>query len=313
MTTPRKSAARKAASGKKAVSKQEIGGATITHPEKVLFPDDGITKGELAAYYEAIAPLMLPHLSGRPITMERFPSGIGEEGFLHKNLTRGFPAWIERVETPKNDGTVNYLIVNDVRSLLWMTNQNTITPHVWISRVPDLHHPDLCLFDLDPSVDDPDMLRAAVLSVRDMLADLGLKSWVKTSGSKGFHVVVPLDRAAKMGQVARFAHAVGARLVQNDPDRLTQEFAKVDRGHRILVDTGRNGYSATFAAAYAVRPKPGAPVSAPCTWEEVERGDATPRAYTLRAMAARVAEAGDPWADMLDSAQSLQHAIEAIK
>ena len=117
----------------------------------MLFPDDGITKGELAAYYDAIAPLMLPHLRGRPITMERFPSGIGEEGFLHKNLTRGFPAWIERVETPKNDGTVNYLLVNDVRSLIWMTNQNTITPHVWISRVPDLYHPDICLFDLDPS------------------------------------------------------------------------------------------------------------------------------------------------------------------
>jgi bifunctional non-homologous end joining protein LigD len=285
----------------------------ITHPEKVLFPEDGITKGELAAYYEAIAPLMLPHLSGRPITMERFPSGIGAEGFLHKNLTRGFPAWIERVETPKNDGTVNYLLVNDVRSLLWMTNQNTITPHVWISRVPDLYHPDVCLFDLDPSIDDPDMLRAAVLAVRDFLTELGLKSWVKTSGSKGFHVIVPLDGKAKMGQVARFAHAVGALLVQKDPDHLTQEFAKVDRGHRILVDTGRNGYSATFAAAYAVRPKPGAPVSAPCTWEEVERGDASPRSFTLRTMAARVADAGDPWADLLENAQSLEHAIQAIK
>lgn len=284
----------------------------ITHPEKVLFPDDGITKGELAAYYEAIAPLMLPHLRGRPITMERFPSGIGEEGFLHKNLTRGFPAWIERVETPKHDGTVNYLIVNDVRSLLWMTNQNTITPHVWTSRVPDLQHPDICLFDLDPSIDDADMLRAAVLAVRDVLTKLGLKSWVKTSGSKGFHVFVPLDGKAKMGEVARFAHTVGALLVRNDPDRLTQEFAKVDRGHRILVDTGRNGYSATVAAAYAVRPKPGAPVSAPCTWEEVERGDASPRAFTLRTMAARVAEVGDLWADMLDSAQPLRKAIAAL-
>jgi bifunctional non-homologous end joining protein LigD len=297
---------------KKTVSKLEIAGTAITHPEKVLFPDDGITKGELAAYYEAIAPLMLPHLSGRPITMERFPSGIAEEGFLHKNLTRGFPAWIERVETPKNDGTVNYLIVNDVRSLLWMTNQNTITPHVWISRVPNLFYPDMCLFDLDPSIDDQDMLRTAALAVRDVLTRLGLKSWVKTSGSKGLHVIVPLDRSANMHQVAGFAHAVGALLVRRDPDRLTQEFAKVDRGHRILVDTGRNGYSATVAAAYAVRPKPGAPVSAPCTWEEVESGAASPRAFTLRAMAARVAEVGDPWADMLESAQSLRKAIATL-
>jgi bifunctional non-homologous end joining protein LigD len=309
-----------AAGGKKArpartrrdVSRLEMAGTAITHPEKVLFPDDGITKGELAAYYEAIAPLMLPHLRGRPVTMERFPSGIGEEGFLHKNLTRGFPAWIERVETPKNDGTVNYLIVNDVRSLIWMTNQNTITPHVWISRVPDLFHPDMCLFDLDPSEDNPDVLRAAVLAVRDFLADLGLKSWVKTSGSKGFHVIVPLDRTADMGEVARFAHAAGTLIVRNDPDHLTQEFSKADRGRRILVDTGRNGYSATVATAYAVRPKPGAPVSAPCTWEEVERGDAAPRSFTLRSMAARVAEVGDPWADMLKHGQSLRGAIDAI-
>ena len=242
---------------------------TLTHPDKILFPDDGITKRELAEYYEAIAPLMLPHLRGRPITMERFPSGIGEEGFLHKNLARGFPAWIERVETAKHDGKVNYLIVNDVRSLIWMTNQNTITPHVWISRVPNLFYPDICLVDLDPSIDDQDMLRAAVLEVRDVLAALGLKSWVKTSGSKGFHVVVPLDRSTNMHQVAGFAHAVGSLLVRNDPDRLTQEFSKADRGRRILVDTGRNGYSATVAAAYAVRPKPGAPVSAPCTWDEI--------------------------------------------
>src|SRR5262245_24559253 len=106
--------------------------AVITHPDKLMFPEDGITKGELAGYYEAVAPLMLPHLRGRPVTMERYPAGIGEEGFLHKNLTRGFPAWIERVETAKHDGTVNYLIVDDARSLIWMTNQNTITPHVWI-------------------------------------------------------------------------------------------------------------------------------------------------------------------------------------
>jgi bifunctional non-homologous end joining protein LigD len=316
VTAAKKTAARKSAASKetskKTVSRKELGGATITHPEKVLFPDDGITKGELAEYYDAIAPLMLPHLRGRPITMERFPSGIGEEGFLHKNLTRGFPAWIERVETPKNDGTVNYLLVNDARSLIWMTNQNTITPHVWTSRVPDLYHPDVCLFDLDPSIDDPDMLRAAAFAVRDFLTELRLKCWVKTSGSKGFHIVVPLDRKTNMGEVARFAHAVGAQLVRNDPDRLTQEFSKADRGHRILVDTGRNGYSATFAAAYAVRPKPGAPVSAPCTWEEIERGDASPRAFTLRGMAARVAEVGDPWADMLEHGQSLRGAIDKL-
>ena len=156
---------------------------------------------------------------------------------------------------------------------------------MWTSRAPQLHRPDICVFDLDPSEDDPDVLRAAALGLRDLLAELGLTSWVKTSGSKGFHIVVPLDGKSGFGEVARFAHAVGRLLVTRDPDHLTQEFAKVDRGGRILIDTGRNGYSATFAAPYAVRPKPGAPVSAPCTWDELERGNVGPRTFTLRAMA----------------------------
>jgi len=285
----------------------------ITHPDKVLFPDDGITKGELAAYYEAIAPSMLPHLRGRPVTMERFPQGIGEKGFLQKDVKKGFPEWLERAEVPKKGGTVHHAIVTDTRSLLWVVNQNTITPHVWTSRVPDLFHPDICVFDLDPSEDDPAALRAAALAVRDLLKDLGLPAWLKTSGSKGFHIVVPLDGQADFGDVSRFAHHVGAILVARDPDHLTQEFSKADRGSRILVDTGRNGYSATFAAAYAVRSKPGAPVSAPCTWEELERGDVHPRTFTLRTMSSRIASVGDLWSDLRRRKRSLRHAIERLQ
>jgi bifunctional non-homologous end joining protein LigD len=242
---------------------------------------------------------MLPHIRARPVTMERYPAGIDKKGFWQKDVSRGFPEWLERVEVPKKDGTVHHPLVTDVRSLLWIANQNTITPHVWVSRAPNLYYPDVCVFDLDPSHDDePDVLRAAALALRDLLNELGLPSWVKTSGSKGFHILVPLDAKSKMGDVARFAHAVGTLLVTRDPQHLTQEFSKADRGGRILVDTGRNGYSATFAAAYAVRAKAGAPVSAPCTWEEVERGEVGPRTFTLRTMAARVAAAGDPWSDM---------------
>ena len=270
----------------------------ISHPEKVLFPDDGITKGELALYYESIAPVMLPHLVGRPVTMERYHRGIGEKGFFQKSVTKGFPDWLERVEVPKKGGTVHHPIVRDVRGLLWLANQNCITPHVWASRVPDLLHPDVCIFDLDPSVDDPVQLRDAACAVRDLLAEIGLKSWVKTSGSKGFHIAVPLDGRADAGTVSGFAHAVGRVLVARHPDRLTLEFSKADRGDRIYVDTGRNHPPATFAAAYAVRARPGAPVSAPCTWEEVESGLVGPRTLTLRSMAARVAEVGDIWADL---------------
>jgi bifunctional non-homologous end joining protein LigD len=284
----------------------------ITHPEKVLFPDDAITKGELAAYYEAVAPLMVPHLRARPVTMERYPQGIGAKGFMQKDVAKGFPPWLERVEVPKKGGTVHHALVSDARSLLWLANQNCITPHVWPSRVPSLFQPDICVFDLDPSEEDPDVLRAAALAVRDLLRELDLPSWVKTSGSKGFHIAVPLDGQAGFEEVSSFAHAVGGVLVQRDWQHLTQEFAKKDRGGRIYVDTGRNGYSATFAAAYAVRAKPGAPVSAPCTWEEIERGAVGPRTFTLRTMADRVAVVGDLWSDMGRHARSLRRATARL-
>ena len=196
---------------------------------------------------------MVPHIRARPITMERFPAGIDKQGFIQKDVSKGFPAWLERVEVPKKDGTVHHPIVTDTRSLLWIANQNCITPHVWTTRAPDLYHPDICVFDLDPSEDDAGALRDAALRLRDMLEELGLPSWVKTSGSKGFHIAVPLDGKLETGDVAGFAHAVGTLLTVRDPKHLTQEFHKKDRGKRILIDTGRNGYSATFAAAYAVR------------------------------------------------------------
>jgi len=286
----------------------------ITHPEKVLFPDAGITKGELASYYETIAPVMLPHLRRRPITMERFHRGIGSPGFFQKDVIKGFPEWLERVEVPKHGGTVHHPIANNTRSLLWLANQNSITIHVWPSRTPNLYNPDICIFDLDPSKeDDVGTLVKAALNLRDLLSELGLPSWIKTSGSKGFHIAVPLDGKSDFGAVARFAHMVGKISVQRDPDNLTQEFSKVDRGGRILVDTGRNGYSATYAATYTVRAKPGAPVSAPCTWEELEKGNLGPRTFTLRTMAQRVSDVGDLWADLLKKKRSLKSPIERLQ
>src|ERR1051325_4810008 len=265
----------------------------ITHPEKILFPDDGITKGELASYYEMIAPVMLPHLRRRPITMERYHRGIGVAGFFQKEVSKGFAEGLKRVE---------------------LANQNSITIHVWPSRMPSLYSPDICIFDLDPSQeDDLEPLRKAALHLRDLLAELGLPSWIKTSGSKGFHIAVPLDGKADFGVVARFAHTVGKIMVERDPKNLTQEFSKVDRGGRILVDTGRNGYSATDAATYTVRAKPHAPISAPCTWEELERGEVGPRTFTLRGMAQRIAHVGDLWADLLKTKRSLTRPLQKLR
>jgi bifunctional non-homologous end joining protein LigD len=278
---------------------------SITHPDKVLFPHDGITKGEMAQYYRAIAPLMLPHIVRRPITMERFHRGIGEKGFFQKSVTKGFPAWLERTEVAKKDGSVFHPLVTDERSLLWHANMNAITLHVWTARAPDLLHPDLLVFDLDPSVADDDALRAATLLVRDALAEHGLESSVKTSGSKGFHVVVALDGVADYGACATWAHAFGRLLVHRWPDVFTQEFFKADRGARILIDTGRNEVHATYAAPYTVRAKAGAPVSAPCTWDEVESGAVQPQSFTLRGMAGRVAAVGDVWAGLHERGQRL--------
>lgn len=285
----------------------------ITHPEKIMFPDDGITKGDLAAYYETMAAVMLPHISGRPITMERYPAGIGKKGFWQKDVSKGFPDWLQRVAVPKKGGVVHHPVITDERSLLWVTNQNTITQHVWVSRLPELYYPDICVFDLDPSTDDVAATRAATLGLRNLLDELGLPSWVKTSGSKGFHIVVPLDGKSKMGDVARFADAVGRVFVSHAPEHLTQEFSKVDRKGRIYVDTGRNNYSATFAAAYTVRAKRGAPVSAPCTWEEIEKGKVEPTSFSVKNMAARIKKTGDLWADMLKKRRSLTKPLEKLK
>jgi bifunctional non-homologous end joining protein LigD len=288
----------------------------ITHPEKLLFPESGITKGALCAYYQSVAAVMVPHVAGRPVTMERYPAGIGKKGFIQKDVSKGFPPWLERVAIERRDekreGDVHYPLANDARSLVWLANQNSITPHVWTSRVPDLLHPDVCVFDLDPSRDHAGDLRAGALAVRALLDQLGLPSFVKTSGSKGFHIVVPLDGSADYETVWRFAHGAGAVLVKRSPDLMTQEFIKADRGDRIFVDTGRNGPGATFAAVYAVRAKPGAPVSAPCTWAEVEDGLVGPQAFTLATMSTRLADRGDLWEGMSRQGASLRDAVSAI-
>jgi len=245
--------------------------------------------------------------------MEHYPAGIGKKGFWQKSVEKGFPKWLERVEVPKKDGVVHHPVITDERSLMWLVNQNTITCHVWTSRVPELYYPDICVFDLDPSTDDWPSVRASALSLRAFLDRLGLPSWVKTTGSKGFHIVVPLDGKADMGKVAQFANQAGAAFTALAPQALTQEFSKVDRRGRIYVDTGRNGYSATFAAPYTVRAKRGAPVSAPCTWDEIERGEVDPGTFNVRNMPARIAEVGDLWAGLLRKGRSLKGPTQKLR
>jgi bifunctional non-homologous end joining protein LigD len=268
----------------------------ITHPEKVLFPDDGITKGALAAYYEAIAAIMVPHIRDRPITMERFPSGIGRTGFIQKDVSKGFPAWLERVEVPKKDGVVHHPVVKDTRSLLWLANQNCITPHVWTAKADKPDQPDRLVFDFDPPDDGDhhlDAIRAGALAAGELLREHGLTPYAMTSGSRGIHVVAPLRRGPDSNTVRTRAGELAEELAGRLPDQLTTSWRKEGRGGRVLVDAARNTYAQTAVAAYAVRAKPGAPVATPMFWEEIE--SAEPRRWTLRDVPARLEERGDPW------------------
>jgi bifunctional non-homologous end joining protein LigD len=284
----------------------------VSHAEKVLFPDDGITKGELVGYYRAVAPRMLPLISGRPVTMQRFPDGIGRGGFLQKQIGRHFPDWIERVTAPNRRtrqatarDEVTYVVCRHADDLAYLANQGCLTPHVWLSRAPDIHRPDQMVFDLDPASEDLGVLRAAAGAVRGLLEELGLASFLKSSGSRGLHVVVPLVPAADTDTVKIFSIAVAEALAARHPDDFTTEGRIANRHGRLYLDIGRNGYAQTMAAPYAVRALPGAPVSMPLDWSELDGW--APGRHVLRTVAERLA-APDPWAGMDTAAGRLDQA-----
>jgi bifunctional non-homologous end joining protein LigD len=284
----------------------------VTHPEKVLFPDDGITKGELVDYYRTVAPRMLPLISGRPVTMQRFPDGIGKSGFLQKQIGRHFPDWIERVTAPNRRTRqatvreeVTYPVCRTADDLAYLANQGCLTPHVWLSRAPDIHHPDQLVFDLDPASDDLGVLRAAAAGFRELLEELGMAAFLKSSGSRGLHVVVPLVPAADTDTVKVFSIAVAEALAARHPDDFTTEGRIANRHDRLYLDIGRNGYAQTMAAPYAVRALPGAPVSVPLDWSELD--DFVPGRHTLATIAERLARP-DPWAGLEQAATRLDQA-----
>ncbi len=268
----------------------------ITHPDKVLFPDDGITKSDMVDYLLRAAPLMLPHLRDRPLTLLRYPSGISGESFFQKGASTYFPDWIPRAEMPKKKGSTSYVICNDAATLVYLANQNTVTHHVWLSRADRPGHPDQMMFDLDPPDERFARVRRAALLLKEVLDGRSLPSLVKSSGSKGLHVVVPLDRTRTTEQVLDLAGDIADEVVGRDPVTLTTAFHKADRGGRIYVDIARNGYAQTAVAPYSVRALPGAPVAAPLEWEEVAGSRLSPRAYTVKNVFRRLSRRPDPWA-----------------
>ena len=278
----------------------------ISNPGKILFPRDGITKGELADYYEHVAEWMLPHVKGRPLSLQRFPSGIGERGFFHKDAPDYFPAWVRRVEAAKHGGSVTHAIASDARTLVYLANQNTITPHVWLSRADRIDQPDRMVIDLDPAPgSDFGDVRRAARGAGELLRDVGLEPFAQVTGSKGIHVWTPIQRRADFDDVKNFADGLADLLAARHPDTLTTEFRKEKRGGRILVDVLRNRYAQTVVPPYAVRPLEGAPVATPIEWDELSDSKLRPNRWTIRTVLGRLDKIGDPWSEMTSHARGL--------
>jgi bifunctional non-homologous end joining protein LigD len=271
---------------------------TITHPDKVLFPEDGITKADLAEYYERIADRMVPLVRNRPLHMNRYPDGIGGILIQQKRIPDSFPKWIERVTVEKKGGTVTHAMINDAATLVYLANYNMITAHIWLSRAPAIDEPDQIIFDLDPGDTNFTLVRQTALKLRTALEKLGLNAFVKTTGSRGLHVVVPITVGPKFEEAHLFADYLAQQLAANDPDHLTTEFLKEKRQGRLFLDVNRNAYAQTVVAPYAVRARNGAPVAVPLSWASVEREDLRPDSVTIRNAFDWLGRHEDPWAEM---------------
>jgi bifunctional non-homologous end joining protein LigD len=279
----------------------------ISNPDKLMFPDDGITKRDLVDYYLNIADVMLPEIKGRLLTMERFPNGIDGKRFYQKDMSDYFPDWIDRKTVPKQGGgRVTHVVARDKATLVYLANQACITLHMSLSRKDTVDHPDQMIFDLDPSADDFAEIRHAALDLKDVLDDLGLHSVVKTSGSRGLHVTIPLDRKEDFKSVRKFARTLAGHFAEQHPDRLTIEARKEKRRGRIFVDWLRNSNGATAVAPFAVRARSGGPVATPVSWDEVRSSRLSPRRYVMKDVLKRMATEEDPWKGWRRKARSLK-------
>jgi bifunctional non-homologous end joining protein LigD len=297
------------------------GAVVITHPERVLFPEDGITKGDLAAYYREVAPFLLPYVIDRPLTLQRFPGGIHAASFFEKNVPLGAPDWVTTLSLPSTGKrkNVRYVLANDAPTILWAANLSAITLHVWMSRVGSLEHPDYVLFDLDPWEGCTTRTLAEVaIGVRETLAEVGLVPLVKTTGGKGLHVIVPLEAVYAYDDVRTFGEIVARRIHAAMPERVTLERSKEKRARgTVYMDWVQLGQGKTLVPPFVVRAREGAPVSMPLAWDEVEamqssRTKETTRAiakWNLRNVPRLLAEGGDPWAKVYAKKQRLEPAL----
>jgi bifunctional non-homologous end joining protein LigD len=263
----------------------------VTHPDKVLFPDAGITKGQVFDYYRRIADRLLPYLRDRPVTLERFPEGLGNNKrppFWQKNTPASYPEWIPRIELPSERGeTVHYALVNDVPTLLYLVNQNTLTFHVWLSRTAHLDQPDFVLFDLDRGEATFADVVAVARELHALLKTADKEAFVKTSGKSGLHVLVPWHAATDYAEARSWADEVSERLVAALPEQATREIRKAQRGRRVFVDVTENARGRHVVPPYVLRATPSASISMPLFWHELT-ADVDPATYNLRTVFRRL-------------------------
>ena len=287
----------------------------VSNPDKVFFPDEGITKGDVAEYYRRIAETMLPHMRDRPLNMQRFPDGIEKDGFYEKKVPDYFPGWIDSasVYLKEKKRRQRQVVCNDAATLLYLADKACISAHLWLSRKDDLRRPDRLIFDLDPPDGDFDPVRAGARAIKEIIEQAGLTAFVMTTGSRGLHVVAPLDRSAGFDSVRSFARKAAELLARKEPERFTTETRKEKRKGRLFLDYLRNAYAQTAVAPYAIRPKPGAPVATPLEWDELSDGSLDARRFTIRNIFRRLGQREDPWKRIDRGAASLKEANRQLK
>jgi bifunctional non-homologous end joining protein LigD len=273
----------------------------ISNRDKVFFPEAGITKGNIIDYYAEIADIMVPHLEKYGVTMQRFPDGLKGKGFFNKNTPDYFPGWIKTFKFPKAEGgSFQAPVIDSKATLVFMADQAVLTPHWFLAPYNSLNHPDKMVYDLDPpqGTEDFDKVRKAARDLHGVLEELEIKSWIQTTGSKGFHVMVALDGSSKFDEVREFARDVALVLVRRGEDTYTLEERKKKRKGRIFLDIMRNSYGATTVAPYSVRARKGATIATPIAWDELNEG-ASPRDWKVENIMKRMAQKNDPWSGMM--------------
>jgi len=284
----------------------------FTHLDKEIFPE--IKKKEFIYYYEKVADRIVKILKDRPVVLKRYPKGINEEGFYQKNASDYFPKWIKTKKVnDKQDGKTNYVIVNKKDTVLYLANQDTITFHMWLSRLKNLHKPDRAVFDLDPPKGkDFKLVYKGAKAIKNLMDELNLKVFVMTSGSKGLHIVIPLDEKSDYDKVRKFMQDAAKYLAEKNKKEFTVEQRKNKRKGRLFIDTARNSFGQTQVCPYSVRARKKAPVAVPLEWDEVSP-NFNPQKYTIKNIFKRLEQKKSPWKSFSKRKQSLNNAIEKLK